>query len=280
MKSLEREHLDKIRQRFTHSAEPFAQFVFSGRVEEAQRFAAMATANLPHAGSAKAIDVACGPATFSKAVAPRVAYVVGADFTPAMMAQGLQVTASEGLTNLTFVCADAYALPFADGAFDLAICCYALHHLLEPAKIIREMARVIRLRGRLAIADLILPSGAGSAAYNGIERARDPSHATTLRESEVRDLFANAGLQIVAAEREDGRRRDFDQWMSVAGEARDSQAYSEARRLLEECLTNDAARVEPHLDAESGALQFSQAALFVVSEKTSEKTGEESDEKG
>ena len=43
--------------------------------------------------------------------------------------------------------ADARALPFADGSFDVVYCYHALEHIPEPVRAIREIARVLRTDG-------------------------------------------------------------------------------------------------------------------------------------
>jgi ubiquinone/menaquinone biosynthesis C-methylase UbiE len=51
---------------------------------------------------------------------------------------------AQGRSNLEFVEADGMALPFADGAFDIATCNLALHHFDPPEAIamLRELRRV------------------------------------------------------------------------------------------------------------------------------------------
>ena len=53
--------------------------------------------------------------------------------------------ASRARTELA-VCADAFALPFADGAFDVVTCSQLLHHFDEPeaARLLRDLGRVAR----------------------------------------------------------------------------------------------------------------------------------------
>lgn len=59
-----------------------------------------------------------------------------------------------GHPQLQFVCADAMALPFADGAFDVAMCNLALHHF-EPPQAVRMLAELRRVaRGLAVVTDL------------------------------------------------------------------------------------------------------------------------------
>ena len=79
------------------------------------------------------LDVACGPGSVVVAFAPRVRRAIGLDYTEAMLDQARQLAARSGLGNVEWHRGDVYALPFADGAFDIVSCRYAFHHLLEPA---------------------------------------------------------------------------------------------------------------------------------------------------
>ena len=108
-------HLDKIRERFTATADVFAQGVRMTRTEEASRLAERATDGLVNAREALAIDVACGPGTFTWPLAARVRHAVGVDLTPAMVEKARAEAVRDGITNIEFVCADVYALPLADG---------------------------------------------------------------------------------------------------------------------------------------------------------------------
>lgn len=49
-----------------------------------------------------------------------------------------------------FGIADAHRLPFDDESFDSAFCSGTLHHLSDPARGLRELARVVRRGGRVA----------------------------------------------------------------------------------------------------------------------------------
>jgi SAM-dependent methyltransferase len=266
METTGREHLDRIRDRFTRTAGPFAQFALAARAEETARMAAMVTSNFPQAETALAADLACGPGTFALALAARVGRVVGVDLTPAMLAHAREAAARAGGANLDFVCANAYALPFADGKLDIALCGYALHHLLAPERVIAEMSRVVRPGGRVAVVDLILAEEADSDAHNRIERSRDPSHATTLRASSLRLLLERAGLRLRDAEPRE-RQRDFDRWMQVAGWAPGSDVYQRTRRLMEAGISEGNTGFRPRRGPGDGKLEFTQTTLSLIAEK-------------
>jgi len=261
----EQGHLEKIRDRFTQTAEPFAVTVQS-RAREVARLATMATDGYPNVSAACVLDVCCGPGTFGRAFAPLVARLVGVDFTPAMLAKARSISGEAGLANIEFACGDGNALPFSDGTFDLALCTYAFHHLPEPARVLGEMARVVRKSGRLALVDSVILERADKNLNTRIERLRDPSHAAMFTESGLRELFRAAGLRVIASSLS-SRERDFDDWMFGAGWAPGTPAYTEVRREIEATMGADTAGFTPKFDPKSGALTVTQTALSLVAEE-------------
>lgn len=258
------QHDQRIRQRFTRTAEAFSTFALSTRSAEAEKLAGLLLADFPLAPAAVALDVACGPGTFTLVLARKVQFVYGVDLTSAMLEQAAAAAAAAQLSNLRFHTADAAALPFAAARFDLAVCGYSLHHMPDPAAAVAEMARVVRPGGRIGLADLIVPTGADAELHNRIERVRDDSHAATLSREGIVALAEAAGLRVRAAQL-DERRRDFDEWMRVCGWSAADPAYGSTRELMEQTLENDAAGFRPARS--NGPLEFSQISLFLIAEK-------------
>jgi ubiquinone/menaquinone biosynthesis C-methylase UbiE len=136
------------------------------------------------------LDVAAGTGHLSRAMAPHVARVVAVDLTPEMLAEGRREAARQGLTNVVFEPGMAEHLPYDEGAFDLVVSRFALHHFAEARRPLQEMARVCRRGSRVAIIDLVSPDDpAVAATYNHLERLRDPSHTRALAAAELRALF-------------------------------------------------------------------------------------------
>src|SRR6266436_3859971 len=252
-------HLEKIRERFTATAEVFAETARTMRVEEGERLAELATAGLARASEALVVDVACGPGTFTRPFAPRVRSDVGVDLTPAMIEKARAESAQAGLTNIEFVTGDVYALPFA-------ACGYAFHHMTEPARALAEIARVLRPGGRVAIADLIVPEGPGGAIQNAIERARDPSHTNAQSVAQFHTLIRDAGLRLLS---EESRQRwyDFNLWMRNAGIAPGDADYVQVRRMMEEIMAHDVSGLQPRHSEKTGGLEFLHTTLLLVAEK-------------
>jgi len=96
------------------------------------------------------LDVACGTGVLAREVAQRVGAtgrVVGLDVNPVMLAvarrQAPEIAWHEGR---------AEALPFASGDFDAVVSQFGLMFFEDRAAALGEMWRVLRSRGRLAVA--------------------------------------------------------------------------------------------------------------------------------
>ncbi len=187
------EHHRQITEQFTRQAAPFAAL---HAVDESVALMASA-AGLT--GTDRVLDVACGPGLVACGFARVAAHVVGVDLTPAMLDQARARQAAEGISNVAWDVADGEALPFVDGAFSVVVSRYALHHFLRPAVVVAEMARVCAPGGRVVAADVYSTTADQSAAYDAMERLRDPSHVRAVGERELHEMFAASGLESLEA---------------------------------------------------------------------------------
>lgn len=257
-------HLDTVRERFTATADTFAEGVRRERKDQAERLAECATAGLANASEAVAIDVACGPGTYTRPLAARVLRAIGVDLTPAMVEKARAESAREGVENVQFVCADGNELPFEDESVDIVACGYAVHHMLEPVRSIKEMVRVLRPGGRVAIMDCVVASGADAAVLDPIEIVRDPSHTSTPTLAQFREYFREAGLNPVFEELKD-RWHDFDGWMRNAGSFPGDGRYVEVLRILETPAPGRVSGLGPRRTA--AGLEVLHPYLLLVGEK-------------
>lgn len=190
-------HAARIVDQFTRQAGPFNAGGGPGRgiADDAALAALVAAAR---AGpSDVALDVACGGGLVVCALAAVAAHATGVDVTPAMLDVARRRAAARGADNVAWVLADVGArpLPFSDGSFSLVVSRFAFHHLVAPGAVLREMVRVCASGGRVLVADVVAPEDpARAAAFNAVEALRDPSHVRALPLSELRRLFAAAGL--------------------------------------------------------------------------------------
>lgn len=260
-----------IRDRFTRTAEAFGDYAVTYRAQFADSLAKLVSAG----PSDRVVDLACGPGTLALQFARKVRWVCGVDLTPAMLNRARGTAYTEGLQNLAFTLGDAQELPFADGSLDISVTSYSLHHMPDPARTIREMARVVKRGGRIGIIDIVVPEDPARAeAANRIEIARDASHTRSLGKKDFDTMIAAAGLRILASEVHELPRM-FDHWMQVAGWRRGDPAYFETRRLMEATMADDFAGFHPRYAAadakspgEAPDIHMVNTGLFLAAEKT------------
>jgi ubiquinone/menaquinone biosynthesis C-methylase UbiE len=181
-------HEDEVVSQFTQQAEGYAKLVGSMRRRENPALAALA----PGADDI-ALDVACGSGSLTLQIAERVRHVTGIDLTPAMIEQARAAQAERGIANIDWRIGTIAALPFADGAFSLVTCSAAFHHLERPQQVLMEMRRVCRPGGRIAVID-VAPPADKAAAFDRLERLRDPSHTHANSPEELHAIGAACGL--------------------------------------------------------------------------------------
>jgi len=64
-----------------------------------------------------------------------------------------QVAAARPSPRVSFVLGDAHSLDFPDACFDLVYARYLLEHVVDPDRVLREMRRVVRPGGRVAVCE-------------------------------------------------------------------------------------------------------------------------------
>ena len=114
------------------------------------------------ADASRVLDVACGTAAvaieLARAAPSRT--VVGVDQSVEMLAAGRARVAHRGLDGRVELREGrAEALPFADAAFDALTFTYLLRYVDEPGATMRELARVVRPGGTVAMLEFGLPRG-------------------------------------------------------------------------------------------------------------------------
>ena len=193
---------------FTHQADAFAR---AAVYQLAATLDALLD-SVPLSPNQRWLDVACGPGIVTRALAGRVGEAVGVDITPAMLEKARADAA--GIANARFVLGDATALPFPDGGFDGALTRFSLHHIPAPARVLREMARVVVTGGYMAAADHLTSSETSAAAWHhDIERLRDPSHWLSLSPEVFFGLGEPLGLRLVTRQVVPFDL-DFEEWLT------------------------------------------------------------------
>ncbi|MGP3987084.1 class I SAM-dependent methyltransferase [Streptomyces sp. 3N207] len=148
---------------------------------------------------AAVLDAGCGTGRALPALRTAVGpdgTVLGADITPAMLDEVVRAGRDEAAALLL---ADVSQLPLQDGCLDAVFGAGLISHLPGPESGLRELARIVRPRGRLA---LFHPVGrAALAARQGRQITPDDIRA----EPRLRELLAATGWRLVSYVDQDDR---------------------------------------------------------------------------
>jgi demethylmenaquinone methyltransferase/2-methoxy-6-polyprenyl-1,4-benzoquinol methylase len=95
--------------------------------------------------------------TYDRAAKQQVP-IVGADFSHEMLVRAVKKARAAGAgERVRFVEADAQALPFADDTFQLVTTAFGLRNITDTDHGLREMVRVTRPNGRVAVLEFSKP---------------------------------------------------------------------------------------------------------------------------
>ena len=153
----------------------------------------------------RVFDLACGTGAVARRVGPVVGpagRVIGLDRSAGMLAVARELPTLGGAT-IAWCAGDAASLPFADGAFDLALCQQGLQYVADRAAATRELRRVLAQGGRAAVA--VWRSAGHNPFFREVNEAlarhtggQAPLAPFSLgEEGELRDHLTGAGFRDV-----------------------------------------------------------------------------------
>jgi ArsR family transcriptional regulator len=132
-------------------------------------------------------DLGCGTGRISEALAPVVDRVVAVDASAPMLETARQVL--QPWPNVVLRQGELEALPISDGELDAATLVLVLHHVIDPARVIAEAARVLRPGGVLLVVDML--------SHDRTEYRQQMGHLWLgFSEKQLRRYLAPAGLRL------------------------------------------------------------------------------------
>ncbi|HNS50262.1 MAG TPA: class I SAM-dependent methyltransferase [Anaerolineae bacterium] len=162
----------------------------------------------PHVRQVKGwqvLDVGCGHGLYSLELACRGAVLHGCDLQEAGLAVARQVSNKLGLDErASFVQADATALPWPDGLFNLVVCNCVLEHIADDQAALSSMARVLRPGGLLY---LTVDSAEHGRALACLERLPRQARARLLKAPIAAAQDLSSGLDALLDSQYAVRRR-------------------------------------------------------------------------
>ena len=148
------------------------------------------------AAGQRLLDVGCGPGTITVELASIVApgEVVGIDASAEVIDEARSSASSTGASNVRFDVGDVYSLAFDDDAFDVVHAHQVLQHLTDPVAALRELRRVLRAGGTLAVRDSDYGAFTWAPASSSLDRWLALYHEVTRRNG----ADADAGRSLPA----------------------------------------------------------------------------------
>ena len=151
----------------------------------------------------RVLDVAAGSGNAALAASRRGAAVTATDFVPQLLKAAARRAQAEGLDLQTRE-ADAQALPFADGAFDVVLSTFGVMFAPDQARAAAELLRVCRPGGRIGLTawtpgSLMAATQATAARFASfppVPGARSPIEWGT--ETRVRELLGPGITELSA----------------------------------------------------------------------------------
>lgn len=161
------EHANRVREMFATIAGryDFLNHLLSANIDKKWRkiVAGQLVSRIP--GEALILDVACGTGDLSQTLFERTnARVVATDFCRPM----LNIAAGKVARSISLVEGDALSLPFQDGTFDAVTIAFGLRNLADVNGGLRELLRILKPNGWVAVLEFSRPSNAAMRSVFGL----------------------------------------------------------------------------------------------------------------
>lgn len=203
----------------------------------------------------RVLEVGCGPGVVLEQAAAVAGRLVGVDVSLRMLEKARGRAPSVHVAR-----AMCERLPFRDVAFDVAYSRSTLHHVLDPSRMLGEMARSVRPGGRVILNDTITSEvPEWSTNHNEVERLRDPSHGRMVTGSELLRHFERAGLAVARIE-EKRHPRSLSDWLDITSPPAEARAAIVAR--FEAWIATDSSGL--HVRRASDTLRFDHTQWTVL----------------
>lgn len=229
----------------------------------------------------RVLDVACGTGVLTRLVAVRTGSsgaVTGLDLSPRMLAIAKRLS-----PTLTWQEGDAQALPFPDETFDAVVSQFGLMFVPDPTLALREMMRVLKRGGHLAVAvwASLDDTPAYAAEVTLVERLAGTAAGAPLRApfvlsdtAQLAERFAAAGVPGAVIRFQQGKgsfpsirtmvELDLRVLLPMMGVVIDEERIAEILRQAD-------VEVRPFVTEEGGRVTFASPAILATAVKVARR---------
>ncbi len=191
------------------------------------------------------LDAACGPGSLAQAMVPLAARVCALDLCAPML-RACREASRKSFPALFLTLGDVAQLPYRSQRFDLVTCAYSFANFPDPLQVVKELARVTRRGGRIAVIDLVAPEDSTQRDYlNRLEALRGHLFTRVLKRSEFLNIFDRAHLRLESCSLR-VRRRRFRNWLRLSPALADPRRARRLRQMLLDSAEGDQAGLRPH----------------------------------
>jgi ubiquinone/menaquinone biosynthesis C-methylase UbiE len=145
----------------------------------------------------KVLDIGCGVGGPARTLAARFGcQVVGVDLAWSFIEAAAMLSRQVGLAHrVSFQCADAMCLPFADQTFDTVFLLHVTMNILDKQALLAEMHRVIKDGGLLALWEIC--KGPNPEVIYPVSWADDASFSHLLTFAEMKSLCGQGAFDVI-----------------------------------------------------------------------------------
>ena len=160
---------DRARAIFTEIAEQYEKFNHYSSFGQDRRWLDKLVASIPVSSSSNILDVAGGTGEVTFAICKRhhPAHIVLSDYTPAMLDVAKQRIAAGDNRSVSVETqvVDAQDMPFDNASFDIVTMAYGIRNIPDRMRALREIHRVLKPGGTVAILEFSTPPLAPARAF-------------------------------------------------------------------------------------------------------------------
>lgn len=131
---------------------------YSGRESERLSDQARTLAGLLHhdtsyPAGARVLEAGCGIGAQTVILAKKSpeALIISMDISRVSLDQARRLAGKEGISNVQFLRADIFQLPFQEECFDHIFLCFVLEHLPDPSLALQELKKILRPGGSVTV---------------------------------------------------------------------------------------------------------------------------------